>query len=169
MLLQSSNALAILKLSNGTNKKNKGKVRTQRCVALLSATLSTLDVNYEFVRRNSMIVKPRKISKKLKSNEIRVININHHAIEELLWENLMEHQAEYFDIDKIDDDLICQMQWDREKEILTYVVMPISYMYNGKQLDFSYIRENIGLTATSLFQTHRYRRLCITDMMFEDN
>ena len=116
-----------------------------------------------------MIVKPRKISKKLKSNEIRVINIDHHAIEELLWEKLMEHQAEYFDIDKIDDDLICQMQWDREKEILTYAVMPISYMSDGKQLDFSYIRENTGLTVTSLFQPHRYRRLCITDMMFEDN
>ena len=169
MLLHSSNTLAILKLLNGTNMKDKEKVRNQRSVAFLSATLSTLDLNYEFLRRNSMIVKPGKISKKLKSNEMRVINIDHHAIEELLWENLMEHQAEYFDIDKIDDDLICQMQWDREKEILTYAVMPIGYMYDGRQLDFSYIRENTGLTAASLFQPHRYRRLCITDMMYEDN
>ena len=65
--------------------KDKEKVRNQRSVAFLSATLSTLDLNYEFLRRNSMIVKPRKISKKLKSNEMRVINIDHHAIEELLW------------------------------------------------------------------------------------
>lgn len=112
-----------------------------------------------------MIVKPRKKHKKLKSNEIRIINIDCEAIAELLWENLMEHQEIYFDVDPLDDDLICQMDWDQKSGILTYAVMPLHYIMEGKKLNNAYIRKKVGVTTNSIFQLDRYRRIAITERM----
>lgn len=111
-----------------------------------------------------MVVKPKK--KKLRNNEIRVIQIDKKAIEELLWENLVESQDVYFDVNRIDPERICSMEWDQASGMLTYAVMPISYLLDGKKLNFAFLRKKIGITTQSLFQPNRYRCLEITDSMF---
>ncbi len=112
-----------------------------------------------------MIVKPKK-KRSFPDNELRVISIGSQAIEEILWETLMEHQEEYFDIDAVDDSLICFMRWNRQQEMLTYAVMPIRFALEGKQLDFEYICRKTGITSDSLFQPRRYRKMKITPACF---
>lgn len=112
-----------------------------------------------------MIVKPKKKKRKLNSNEIRVININQSAIEELLWEYMLESQAKLFDVERVDQDKICSMEWDQSSGNLTYVVMPISYMLEGKKPNFEVLRKKVGITTTSLFSPNRYCSLDITDSM----
>lgn len=118
-----------------------------------------------------MIVKPKKKSKKLQKDELRIINIDLHAVEEVLLENLMENQLNYFYVNPVDDDLICQMVWDQNSKVLTYVVMPISYVFEGKKLDFDVLQKEVGITSKSLFQAdiQKYRTLKITDSIFMDN
>lgn len=113
-----------------------------------------------------MIVKPKK-KRKLDHNEVRIINIEQQAVAELLWENLMEHQEMYFGIDPLDDSVICAMDWDQGSGMLTYAVMPISYIAEGKKLDFARIRKSVGTTTDSMFHADRYRRIKITGNIFQ--
>lgn len=112
-----------------------------------------------------MIVKPKKKYQKLRHNEIRVINIEQTAIEELLWENLIEKQSILFDVARVDSDHICAMEWDSSNGMLTYTVMPINYMLEGKKLNFELLRKQAGITTDSLFKPNRYRSLTITDSL----
>ncbi len=111
-----------------------------------------------------MIVKPRKKRKALREDELRVIHVGKDAVGELLWENLMEHQEVYFDVDAVNDNEICQMGWSQEG--LTYAVMPIRYVMEGKQLDLKALAEKTGETTDSLFHPLRYRTMRITPDLF---
>lgn len=112
-----------------------------------------------------MKVKPRIKSKPLGPNEIRIITVGDSAIGELLSENLMANQSEYFKVPAISDDTICITNWDTQQNILTYAIMPIKYCFAGYGLDFSYIRKTYGLTTDSLFKANRYKSITLTDAM----
>lgn len=116
-----------------------------------------------------MKVHVKKVSRKLNKDEMRVINVPFDAIVELLQENLTENAAEYFDVKKVDETRICEMQWDTEHNTLTYVVMPIHYAYEKRKLNYDFVREQVGITTTSLFRAYpkRYKRLIITEEIFE--
>lgn len=111
-----------------------------------------------------MKVTPRKV-RPLDSGELRVIRIPREAVEELLWEHLMEHQADYFDAPSLDEKSICLMQWKGGD--LTYALAPIKAMMGGKEPDFSVICKKSGKTTTSLFHPKRYKRLKLTLDMFK--
>ncbi len=113
-----------------------------------------------------MIVKPRKKQRKLREDEMRIIHIGRDAIAELLWENLMEHQDIYFDVDMVDDSQICQMCWSADGGTLTYAVLPVCYAMEGKKLDMDALGKRIGLTTASLFSPCRYRTVKITPSAF---
>lgn len=114
-----------------------------------------------------MKVKVKRKIHPIMPDEIRIINIGVDAIQEVLFENLMDHVSDYFDVpNKVDDDKICLMQWDSDSGCLTYAIMPINYALEGKELNYDYIRKRIGLTTNSLFQPHRYRRLRISPKIF---
>ncbi len=101
----------------------------------------------------------------LKANEVRVITIDENALNELLFENLMEHQEDYFNIDGLCDDIICTMNWDRRRGLLTYAVMPIKYRYDGCSLNYDYLQQKIGVTTSSLFRPKRYRSFTLNEKM----
>ncbi len=114
-----------------------------------------------------MIVKPRKKQPKLRDDEMRVIHIGREAIEELLWETLMEHQDIWFDVDPVDDTQICQMHWRGDGGELTYAVLPVRYAMEGKAPDMERLGEMTGQTTSSLFSPCRYRTVKITPSVFE--
>lgn len=118
-----------------------------------------------------MIVRPKKVSKELKDNELRVINIGLKAVEEILLESLMERKKFWFNVPAVDKNRMCHMQWDPDCEILTYVITPLRYVLEGKELDFDYLRKEVGITSNSLFhaQLQKYRTLEITDAVFVDD
>ncbi len=113
-----------------------------------------------------MIVKPKKKYHKLKDHEIRIINIDHRAVSEILWEHLMEHQEIYFDIDPVDEKLICQMDWDHRNGMLTYAVLPMESIMEGKKLDFEVLRKTIGITTKSVYSPNRYQSVQLNDKLF---
>lgn len=53
----------------------------------------------------------KKVSR-LGKNEVRVVKIPREAIEEILWENLMENGDEWFDLKQNSDDIIFRMKFD---------------------------------------------------------
>lgn len=108
-----------------------------------------------------MKVIPRKC-RQLAPNEIRVININADAISELLWEVLMEYKSVYFDTADLCEDNIYAMNWDRNRNFLTYVVLQERHILQGGTLDFEQIRRSAGITTSSVFRPQGYKRLCIT-------
>lgn len=98
-------------------------------------------------------------------DEMRVINVEKAAVDELLWENLMENKSSYFDVDDVSENNIFLMYWNRIGGI-TYVVLPINYLRNGKKLNFEYIYKKTGITTTSFFGGKRYKRIRITSEIF---
>lgn len=112
-----------------------------------------------------MKVVPHIKRRKLGADEVRIITVDEDAIAELLVENLMEHQEDYFDIDAISGDHICITNWDQQEKVLTYAVMPLKYALDGCGLNFEYIRKQCGITTNSLFRENRYQSLTITKEM----
>ena len=110
-----------------------------------------------------MKVIPYLKQKKLSHNEARIITIDRTAIEELLLENLVEHQSDYFDIKDGENDSICVMNLDYQKSLLTYAIMPIKYCFDGYKLDFEKLHEKFGKTTDSLFSRKKYRVLTLTE------
>ena len=108
-----------------------------------------------------MKVIPRIKKAKLPQNEARFIIIDRKAIEEVLLENLMEHQCEYFDLGDTDN-VMCVMDWNNYGH-LTYAVVPETFFRSGAKLDFDYLRESVGTTTDSLFKQNRYRSLKLGD------
>ena len=110
-----------------------------------------------------MKVSVRKKQVRFLPDEMRVINLNKAAVDELLWEHLMEYKSTYFDVDDVSEDLICMM---KRNDIggITYVIMPIDYLTNGCEPNFRRIWQKAGITTQSLFQGKRcrYQRMRIT-------
>ena len=116
-----------------------------------------------------MKVIPRIKSKALGLNEVRIITVNEEAVEELLLENLMEKCNSYFNVAYNSDNMVCVMNLEKSKRLLTYAIVPINYCLDGHNLNFDYIREKVGITTKSLFTNNRYRSLTITDeMLFQE-
>ena len=63
----------------------------------------------------------KKVSR-LGKNEVRVIKIPREAIEEILWENLMEKGDEWFDLKQNSDDIIFRMNFDETMSELVFTL-----------------------------------------------
>lgn len=63
----------------------------------------------------------KKVSR-LGKNEVRVIKIPREAIEEILWENLMENGDEWFDLKQNSDDIIFRMNFDETMSELVFTL-----------------------------------------------
>ena len=108
-----------------------------------------------------MKVVPYRKQRRLASNEARIITIEKTAIEELLLENLVEHQNSYFDVDD-EDNNICVMNLDYQKNVLTYAIMPIKYCFDGYELNFESLYRKFGKTTDSLFTKNKYQTIMLT-------
>ena len=63
----------------------------------------------------------KKVSR-LWKNEVRVVKIPREAIEEILWENLMEKGDEWFDLKQNSDDIIFRMNFDETMSELVFTL-----------------------------------------------
>lgn len=63
----------------------------------------------------------KKVSR-LGKNEVRVVKIPREAIEEILWENLMENGDEWFDLKQNSDDIIFRMNFDETMSELVFTL-----------------------------------------------
>ena len=108
-----------------------------------------------------MKVKPLVKRKRLGKNEVRVIAMGEKAIEELLFENLMEKVADYFDVPDAMGDCVCHMDWDKEARELVYVIEPIGLYMSGFDLDLRALRRITGLTTDSIFKPDRYKTVVL--------
>ena len=63
----------------------------------------------------------KKVSR-LGKNEVRVVKIPREAIEEILWENLMEKGDEWFDLKQNSDDIIFRMNFDETMSELVFTL-----------------------------------------------
>lgn len=104
-----------------------------------------------------MKVKPI-IKHPLNENELRVINVDHDAISELLFENLMDCQEQYFGIKRGDGNCMCMMHWDSDKNVLTYAVARETDLVGTvlKELNYDKLRRDVGFTTDSLFSAKRF-------------
>lgn len=110
-----------------------------------------------------MKVIPHIKQKRLAYNEVRFITIDRAAMEELLLENLMEHQNDYFDIRDGEIDSMCVMNIDYQNNLLTYAIMPSKYCFNGYKLNFEKLNKKFGKTTESLFTKKKYQVITLTE------
>lgn len=95
--------------------------------------------------------------KRLKDGEIRVLRISEKAIEEFLWEMLIEKLKDYFDL--LDPTTVCcELDIDFDKRDLIFVVRD-KKEYCPDKSDFGEIADFVGETAETLFAPNRYVRL----------
>ena len=90
---------------------------------------------------------------KLEKGEVRIIKINRSAIEELLWEHIMDNGERLLDLSTEQDDIIFHMSIDwKAKELFFYA----SHLSDVSVLGFDevddYIKRNIGITTSTLFK-----------------
>lgn len=100
----------------------------------------------------------KKVSR-LGKNEVRVVKIPREAIEEILWENLMENGDEWFDLKQNSDDIIFRMNFDETmSELIFYACdFPADSVPKFDQID-EYIENNVGFTANSMYNKHECGR-----------
>ena len=103
-----------------------------------------------------MKVKP--IPTSFKKNEIRVIRIGEKAINELMWEALMENKSEWFNVQDCAEDIVFLMQWDKSKNQLTYIAVQDGFLSKEGLFHFRKLRK-CPITTDSLFAKRRYRQL----------
>ena len=100
----------------------------------------------------------KKVSR-LGKNEVRVVKIPREAIEEILWENLMENGDEWFDLKQNSDDIIFRMNFDETMSELVFYAcdFPADSVPKFDQID-EYIENNVGFTANSMYNNHECGR-----------
>lgn len=95
--------------------------------------------------------------KRLKDGEIRVLRVKEKAIEEFLWEMLIEKAKDYFDL--LDMKTVCyEFNLDFDKRDLVFVVRDKNDFCPDKS-DFSEIADLVDETTKTLFASNRYIRL----------
>lgn len=109
----------------------------------------------------------KKVSR-LGKNEVRVIKIPREAIEEILWEDLMENGDEWFDLKRNSDDIIFRMNFDETMSELVFYAydFPTDSVPKFDQID-EYIEDNVGFTANSMYNKHEcgsfYQTISVPD------
>lgn len=100
----------------------------------------------------------KKVSR-LGKNEVRVIKIPREAIEEILWEDLMENGDEWFDLKRNSDDIIFRMNFNETMSELVFYAcdFPADSVPKFDQID-EYIENNVGFTANSMYNKYECGR-----------
>ena len=100
-------------------------------------------------------------TKHIPKNELRVIKIGREAIRELVYETIIEHAGDYFDLLSAVDKP-CVWRWDEESGDLLFAISekdPVEIYH----LDFDKLNELLPYTTDSMFTPHRrrYRKVIV--------
>lgn len=112
-----------------------------------------------------MKVYPKRKRDVLKSDEIRVININHTAVDEFLYESLISQSKTLLNLEACTQCFFV-MKHNRDEGTLTFAAIPDQYANKITQLDLEYI-SNLAKKNSSLFIPSPYQKLHITPKMFK--
>ena len=83
--------------------------------------------------------------KELQKDEVRIIRIPFSAVEEILFENLMDNGERYFSA-KVNEDNLFHMIFDEESGDLIYAISKFP-----EKIDFDVLKKATEITAESLF------------------
>lgn len=87
--------------------------------------------------------------KKINKNEVRIIRIPFSAVEEILFEHLMDNGKKYFDAE-VNEHHLFHMTFDDESGDLIYAATNVE-----ERIDFDVLKKATGITADSLFTPNK--------------
>ncbi len=93
--------------------------------------------------------------KKMEKGELRIIKINRSAIEEMLWEHIMDNGERLLDLAAEQDEITFHMSIDWEaKELFFYASHISDNCALGFDIIDDYIKKNITITTNTLFKNN---------------